>query len=64
MSMRIGEVAGRVGVGIETIRYYEREGLLAVPRRRPSGYREYDESAIARLHLPATWCGALLRNHI
>jgi Hg(II)-responsive transcriptional regulator len=49
MSMRIGEVAGRVGVGIETIRYYEREGLLAVPRRRPSGYREYDESAIARL---------------
>lgn len=49
MSMRIGEVAGRVGVSIETIRYYEREGLLAAPRRRPSGYREYDESTIARL---------------
>ena len=49
ISMRIGEVAGRVGIGIETIRYYEREGLLAAPRRRPSGYREYDESAIARL---------------
>jgi len=48
-SMRIGEVAGRAGVGIETVRYYEREGLLATPRRRPSGYREYDESAIARL---------------
>jgi MerR family copper efflux transcriptional regulator len=47
--MRIGEVAGRAEVGIETIRYYEREGLLAAPRRRPSGYREYDESAIARL---------------
>ena len=49
MSMRIGEVAGRVGIGIETIRYYEREGLLATPKRRPSGYREYEESAIARL---------------
>ena len=47
--MRIGEVAGRVGIGIETIRYYEREGLLATPKRRPSGYREYEESAIARL---------------
>lgn len=47
--MRIGEVAGKAGVGIETIRYYEREGLLATPNRRPSGYREYDESAIARL---------------
>lgn len=49
MSMRIGQVASRVGIGIETIRYYEREGLLALPQRRPSGYRQYDESAIARL---------------
>jgi Hg(II)-responsive transcriptional regulator len=47
--MRIGEVAGKAGVGIETIRYYEREGLLAPPQRRPSGYRVYDEATIARL---------------
>jgi MerR family copper efflux transcriptional regulator len=47
--MRIGELAGKAGVGIETIRYYEREGLLAAPRRRPSGYRVYDEATIARL---------------
>jgi MerR family copper efflux transcriptional regulator len=47
--MRIGEVAQSADVGIETIRYYEREGLLPVPRRRSSGYREYDETAIARL---------------
>jgi Hg(II)-responsive transcriptional regulator len=47
--MRIGEVAKCSGVGIETIRYYEREGLLAAPKRQPSGYRQYDESVIARL---------------
>ena len=41
----IGEVAKRSEAGIlETIRYYERQGLLAEPDRRPSGYRQYDES--------------------
>ena len=49
MPMKIGEVAKRAGVGIETIRYYEREGLLAVPKRRPSGYRQYDDAVVARL---------------
>ncbi len=47
--MKIGEVASQSKVGIETIRYYEREGLLAEPQRKPSGYRQYDESVIARL---------------
>lgn len=47
--MKIGEVAKQAEVGIETIRYYEREGLLAEPKRRPSGYRQYDESVVARL---------------
>jgi MerR family copper efflux transcriptional regulator len=47
--MKIGEVAKRTGVGIETIRYYEREGLLQEPGRRPSGYREYEESTVERL---------------
>jgi MerR family transcriptional regulator, copper efflux regulator len=48
--MQIGEVSKRAEVGIETIRYYEREGLLSEPERRPSGYRQYDESVVARLH--------------
>ncbi len=47
--MRIGEVAKQAGIGIETIRYYERRGLLAEPDRRPSGYRRYEESVVARL---------------
>jgi DNA-binding transcriptional MerR regulator len=48
-AMKIGEVAKRSGVGIETIRYYEREGLLEEPQRRPSGYRLYDASTLKRL---------------
>ena len=48
-AMKIGEVAKRSGVGIETIRFYEREGLLQEPERRPSGYRQYDESTVERL---------------
>jgi Hg(II)-responsive transcriptional regulator len=48
-AMKIGGVAKRSGVGIETIRFYEREGLLQEPERRPSGYRQYDESTIDRL---------------
>jgi len=48
-SLTIGAVAKRVGVAIDTIRYYEREGLLPEPLRRASGYRSYDESAIRRL---------------
>jgi Hg(II)-responsive transcriptional regulator len=47
--MKIGEVAKQSDVGVETIRYYERKGLLAEPERRPSGYRLYDASVVARL---------------
>ena len=47
--MKIGEVAKQSSIGIETIRYYEREGLLAEPQRRPSGYRQYDQSVVSRL---------------
>lgn len=47
--MRIGTVARKCGVSIDTIRYYEREGLLPPPRRRPSGYREYGDGAVKRL---------------
>ncbi len=39
--MRIGELAKTAGVTPDTIRYYEREGLLLPPERTPSGYRDY-----------------------
>ncbi len=43
--MRIGDVAREAGVNIQTLRYYERRGLLAEPARGRSGYRDYGESA-------------------
>ncbi len=48
--MTIGAVAKRVGVAIDTIRYYEREGLLPEPERRASGYRSYREGTVSQLH--------------
>ncbi|MDP1709164.1 MAG: heavy metal-responsive transcriptional regulator [Gammaproteobacteria bacterium] len=45
----VGQLARLSGAGVETIRYYEREGLIAEPPRRPSGYRQYPEDALARL---------------
>jgi MerR family copper efflux transcriptional regulator len=47
--MKIGELAKRAGVGIDTLRYYEREGLLPAPRRLASGYREYGADVVQRL---------------
>lgn len=44
--MRIGEVADQAGVNVQTLRYYERRGLLREPERRPSGYRAYGEEAV------------------
>ena len=40
-ALTVGEVAKRAGVGADTVRFYEREGLIAAPPRRPSGYRQY-----------------------
>lgn len=47
--MLIGELSRAAGVDAQTIRFYEREGLLAAPRRLENGYRRYDADAIARL---------------
>ena len=47
--MRIGEVARRAGVNVETLRYYERRGLLPAPDRDPSGHRRYDERDVEML---------------
>lgn len=44
--MRIGEVATRAGVHIETLRYYERRGLLPAPAREASGYRRYPDDSV------------------
>lgn len=44
--MQIGEVARRAGVGVDTVRFYEREGLIEEPPRRPSGYRQYPAETI------------------
>lgn len=49
LSLTIGAVAKRVGVAIDTIRYYEREGLLPEPQRRASGYRSYGEGTVSQL---------------
>lgn len=48
-SLTIGKVARRAGVGVETVRFYEREGLLDEPPRLESGYRQYGEEVIVRL---------------
>lgn len=47
--MRIGELAAATGVDVETIRYYEREGLLQPPTRGANGYRAYGKSHLERL---------------
>lgn len=51
MSMRINDVAQAAGVNRETLRYYERRGLLARPDRSPGGHRLYDERALQRLRI-------------
>jgi Cd(II)/Pb(II)-responsive transcriptional regulator len=47
--MRIGELAAATGVEPETIRYYEREALLAPPQRQANGYRNYGNQQLERL---------------
>lgn len=47
--LRIGKLAEAAAVGVETIRYYERSGLLPKPERQDSGYREYTRDHLLRL---------------
>ncbi len=49
MTMTIGKLAQRAGVGVETIRFYERKGLIETPLRTASGYRQYSEAVVRRL---------------
>lgn len=47
--MQIGQLAKRAGVPIDTVRYYERNGILPSPERQASGYRAYGERDVERL---------------
>jgi len=48
-TMTIGRLAKEAGINIDTIRYYERNGLIPEPVRRASGYREYGSADLRRL---------------
>lgn len=50
MALTIGELAQTADVGRETVRFYERVGLIDDPPRTQSGYRIYPAKAVARLH--------------
>jgi MerR family mercuric resistance operon transcriptional regulator len=50
-NMTIGQMARSAGASVETIRFYEREGLLEHPARSASGYRNYPPEAVARLRM-------------
>jgi DNA-binding transcriptional MerR regulator len=49
--MKIGQVASEAGVSIDTVRYYERRGVLPAAPRTATGYRVYTEAAVARIRL-------------
>jgi DNA-binding transcriptional MerR regulator len=51
IALRVGEVAARAGVHRETLRYYERRGLIPPPPRRISGYRAYPPETVERVRL-------------
>lgn len=48
-ALTIGEIARQSGVGVETVRYYERKGLLAEPPRKSSGYRQYQSDTVDQI---------------
>ncbi len=48
-SLTIGKLAKRAGVGVETVRFYERRGLVRRPARTRSGYRSYPDEAVGRI---------------
>lgn len=47
--VKTGQLARRAGVNLQTVRYYERRGLLAEPPRRDSGYRDYGPESVDAL---------------
>lgn len=51
MTLRVSEVADAARVNIETLRYYERRGLIEKPARSPGGHRLYDDHAVTTLRV-------------
>src|SRR4051812_44126595 len=49
--MKIGEVAGQAGVSVDTVRFYERVGVLPTAARTASGYRDYQRETVQRIRL-------------
>ena len=49
--MKIGQVATEAGVSVDTVRFYERRGVLPAPERMASGYRTYTDAAVERIRL-------------
>ena len=49
MKLTIGKLAERAGVNVETIRYYERSGMIEQPVKPPGGFRHYDQSVLDRI---------------
>jgi DNA-binding transcriptional MerR regulator len=49
--MKIGELANRAGVTVDTVRFYERVGVLPPPARTASGYRDYRPESVERIQL-------------
>ena len=49
--MKIGQVATEAGVSVDTVRFYERVGVLAPPARTESGYRDYQPETVERIQL-------------
>ena len=48
-ALTIGQLAKRAQVNVETVRYYERQGLIPTPGRSASGYRQYTQETAARI---------------
>ena len=51
MALTVSALAGQLGLSADTVRYYERVGLLPAPARSAAGYRLYDQTAVGRLRL-------------
>jgi DNA-binding transcriptional MerR regulator len=49
--VKIGQVAQEAGVSVDTVRFYERRGVLPVAERRPSGYRIFSPASVERIRM-------------
>jgi DNA-binding transcriptional MerR regulator len=61
--MRIGQLAQLTGADIQTIRFYERQGLLASPNRQANGYRAYEADHVEKLqNSTIDWVDSILES--